>query len=130
MKPPRFALPLALLAGGLDFCTGLGLALVPELTLRLMLAPPPAAAALLYLRFVGGFVWAVGAGYLWASSAPVERLRVTLAVTIFPRLAAGSFTGIAVALGALPWPWLSVTATDFTLVAAQLWLLRHWDQTA
>ncbi|MFI5337649.1 MAG: hypothetical protein ACHQ5A_12750 [Opitutales bacterium] len=128
MNAPKIATHLALVAGGMDFLTGLGLGFAPEFTLRLMLVPPPEPAALPYLRFVGAFVGAVGAAYLWALGAPA-RLRTTLAVLVFPCAAAAGFTGLAVSLGALPAPWLSVTVTDLTLVAMQLWLLRNWERT-
>ncbi len=126
MKPPPGALGLALVAGGMDLLTGLGLVGLPQLTLGLMSVPVPGAEALLYLRFVGAFVAATGAMYLWALSAPAARLRPVLGATLLPRGAAGCFTGLAVLSGALARPWLSVTAVDLALVVVQLWLRRRW----
>ncbi len=124
----RIARPVAFCAGTLDFGTGLGLILDPGLTLRLMFVPVPADDALVYVRFVGAFVGAVGASYLLALlRGGAERLREVFASTTIFRLAAGLFTGLAVATGHLALPWLIVTATDLTLVAGQQWLLRRQD---
>jgi hypothetical protein len=116
---------LALLAGIMDFVTGLGLILAPALTLRGMLAPVPGAEALVYLRFVGVFVFAIGASYLLAwrrgGGAP---LRAVFRFTLPFLAAAGLFTGVAVMTGTLAPAWLSVTGTDLVLAGLQIWLLR------
>jgi hypothetical protein len=83
----------------------------------------PGGEALGFVRFVGAFVGAVGASYLWAGAGPADRLRTMLGATMIFRIAAGSFTAVAVAAGMLDVRWLSVTATDFALVTAQAWLL-------
>ena len=123
MTPSRMAFWLALGTGALDFGTGLGLVAAPAWTLLLMGVPVPSGEALLFVRFVGAFVWAVGASYLWATMEPATRLRTVLGATIWFRVAAGAFTGAAVSHGNLAPGWLAVTATDWALVAAQLWLL-------
>lgn len=116
---------LALVAGGMDFATGVGMVLWPTLTLSLMLVP--GAEALIYARFVGVFVGAVGASYLLAwLSGQQEQLRGVLRFTLPFRLGAGSYCAVAVAVGWLSPMWLSVTAVDFGLVAAQIWLLGKW----
>jgi hypothetical protein len=135
MKLPFLARLLALGAGALDFTTGLGLVFLPAAVLPLMRVPIPADAdALVFLRFVGAFVAAVGASYLWAwLRRRTHELRAVFTFTIFFRLAAGSFSAVAIARGWLSPAWLSVPLTDFGLVAAQLWLLRQpiWtDETA
>jgi hypothetical protein len=116
---------LALLAGVMDAATGLGLVAAPVLTLRCMLAPIPGAEALLYVRFVGVFVGAVGASYLVAlwrgGSGP---LRKVFEFTLLFRAGAGLFTGGAVLAGALAPAWFAVTFTDLLLVGLQVWLLR------
>lgn len=115
---------LAVAAGGLDFATGLGLVSVPAFTLARMGAPIPGGEALLYVRFVGVFVAAVGASYLGALAlGGAARLRNVFGFTLPFRIGAGTFTGLAVALGALAPAWLAVTATDFALAGAQGWLL-------
>lgn len=116
---------LALLAGAMDATTGLGLVAAPALTLRGMLAPVPGPEALLYVRFVGVFVGAVGASYLVAlARGGTEPLRQVLASTLLFRAGAGLFTGGAVLAGALAPAWLAVTFTDLLLVGLQVWLLR------
>jgi hypothetical protein len=126
MKLPSLARLLALGAGTLDFSTGLGLVFFPFALLPLMRVSVPSEEALVYLRFVGAFVAAVGASYLWAwSRRGMHDLRAMFAFTIFFRLSAGSFSAVAIACGWLSTAWLSVPVTDFALVAVQLWLLRR-----
>ncbi len=125
MSPPTIARLLALGAGSLDFCTGLGLVFLPETVLPLMHVPAPEGDALVYLRFVGAFVGAVGACYLWALVfGGLERLRHALELTILFRLSAGTFSATAIVLGRLSPAWSSVPVTDFALVVLQLWLVK------
>ncbi|WP_221031395.1 hypothetical protein [Actomonas aquatica] len=127
---------LAVLAGAMDFGTGLGMVFLPSFTLKLMMVPVPEGDGLLYARFVGAFVGAVGFSYLWAllSGVGAERgraLRAVLRFTIPFRVAAGSFCLAAVIGGALAPMWLSVTLADYGLVALQTWLLRgSWEEGA
>lgn len=117
---------LALGAGALDFCTGLGLVFAPALMLKLMGAGALAAEPTIYLRWIGAFVGAVGFSYLWALwRRDVALLRHVLELTIFFRLAAGAYSAWAVMTGALPLAWVSVPLTDFALAAAQTWLVRR-----
>lgn len=116
---------LALAAGSLDFCTGLGLVLFPRLILPLMRVSTPEGEALVYLRFVGAFVSAVGACYLWALvRGGSNRLCSTLELTLLFRLSAGTFSAVAIGLGWLSLAWVSVPVTDFALVGLQLWLIK------
>jgi hypothetical protein len=125
-KPEQMAAWLALGAGGLDLATGLGLVLAPALVLQLMGVVPPGAEALVYLRWIGAFVGAVGFSYLWAlGRRDGALLRHTLELTVWFRLAAGGYSAWALATGALPPGWASVPVTDFLLAAAQVWLLRR-----
>lgn len=125
-KLEQAAVWLALGAGGLDLATGLGLVIAPKLVLGLMWAAAPGDEALLYLRWVGAFVAAVGFSYLWAlGRRDVALLRHTLELTIWFRLAAGAFSLWAVMTGRLPAAWTNVPVTDFALAVAQAWLLRR-----
>jgi len=124
----RLAWWLALGAGMLDFGSGLGLALAPAQVLPLMGLTVPGAEALIWLRWVGAFVWAVGASYLLALLlGGAARLRTLLELTIPFRLSVGVFSAVVIAGGWLSVGWASVPATDFTLLVAQLWLLRRWS---
>lgn len=123
MNATRLGIWLAVGAGAMDLGTGLGLVMMPAWTLARMGVPVPGDEALLFVRFVGAFVGAVGASYLWAAARPRERLRGMLALTVWMRAAAGAFTAWAVLSGALAGGWLAVTATDWGLVVAQVWLL-------
>jgi hypothetical protein len=120
---------LALAAGAMDFGTGLGLVFLPGPTLRLMLVAEPGAEALVYVRFVGVFVAAVGFTYLRALlRGRREDLVAALRVTIPFRLGAGTFCLWAAATGRLGPAWLGVTAADWLLAAAQAWILRRWGR--
>ena len=124
-KLELIAVWLALAAGALDFATGVGLVARPALVLQLMGAAVPGEEALLYLRWVGAFVAAVGACYLWAlGRKDVTLLRHTLELTILFRIAAGLFSAWALATGQLPGAWGSVPVTDLVLAAGQAWLLK------
>lgn len=114
---------LALVAGGLDFCSGLGFVTSPATVLPLMGLPVPGAEALPFVRFIGAFVAAVGASYLWALCRPGARLRVVFGATVWFRLAVGTYSLAAVGMGWLAVGWLTVTVADYGLVIAQLWLL-------
>ena len=121
---------LAVLAGAMDFGTGLGMVFLPALTLRLMLVPVPGEEAMIYARFVGVFVGGIGFSYLWALVASGNGgLRAVLRFTIPFRAAAGFFCLIAVFRGELAPMWLSVTLADWGLVGLQVWLLRgDWEE--
>lgn len=123
-KPTLAPRLLALAAGGMDFSTGLGLVLLPVLTLKLMFVEAPGAEALVYVRFVGAFVLAVGASYLWALLKPSERLRTVFGATLLFRLSVGLFTAVTIVRGGLAYAWLLVSATDLGLVVLQTVLLR------
>lgn len=123
--PERTARLLAALAGAMDLGAGLSLVFLPGLALRLMGVDPLAGDGLVFLRFVGAFVAAVGSTYLWALLRPRERLRVVLGATLFFRAAAGSYSLFAITTGSLAPAWASVPATDFALVGLQCWLLAR-----
>jgi len=116
---------LAWAAGLMDFTTGLGLVVLPALTLRLMLVPVPGGEGLVYVRFLGVFVGAVGLSYLWALARGTAALRAVFGFTIPFRVGGGAFCAVAVGLGALAPAWLTVTLADFGLVALQAGLLRR-----
>jgi hypothetical protein len=116
-----------LAVGVLDLGSGLGLAALPSLTLRLMGIAMPPPVALPYLAFVGVFVAALGLACLWAALGCNTRLRIMLQATLFFRLGAGLFTGLGAVLGWLPLGWLLVTGADAALVVIQVLLLRKGD---
>ncbi|MFH1496258.1 MAG: hypothetical protein ABII82_00395 [Verrucomicrobiota bacterium] len=120
----------AALAGAMDFGTGAALVAVPVLALRLMGLEVPGAEALVFLRWVGAFVGAVGASYLVAAwHGSEERLRAVFTLTMIFRLAAGGYSAVAILSGWLGWGWgwVSVPVTDLTLVAVQWWVLRKGE---
>ena len=130
MKPMtdllRRARWLALLVGLMDAGTGLGLLIAPGLVLKLMLVPAPVEEAWIFVRWVGVFVAAVGASYLWALwRGGVTRLIVVLECTLLFRTAVAIFVLAAWHLDALSTAWLSVAATDLAVAALQALLLEQ-----
>jgi len=124
MPTAKIARLLALVAGSLDFFSGLGFVFCPQRILPLMRVETPTAEALIYLRFVGAFVLAVGACYLFALvRGGLDRLRAALEFTIPFRLSTGAFSATAIGLGWLSTGWAGVPVVDFALVSLQLWLL-------
>jgi hypothetical protein len=131
MKTESIAKGLCAVAGILDFTTGSGLVALPNFTLRAMGAPPVGPEGAVFLRFVGAFVAAVGATYLWALlRGGRTRLTGVLEFTILFRLAAGGYSAFALGSGLLDLSWVSVPATDFALVALQAWLLWRLGKEA
>jgi hypothetical protein len=116
----------AVVVGTMDFFTGVALVAAPAFTLRLMLVAPPGAEALDYVRFVGVFVGAVGGSY-WLALARREdaALRAVFVFTTPFRLAAGTFVAAMVLAGRFSPAWLTVTAADWGIAAAQVWWLRR-----
>lgn len=121
----KFARGLALVAGGLDFATGVALVFAPALTLQLMRAGSIGSEAETFLRFTGVFVGLVGFSYLWALRRGRRELAAILALTRWFRLVVGVFCSWAILSGRLPPAWWSVPVTDLGLAALQSWLLAQ-----
>lgn len=114
-------------AGVMDLATGAGLIVAPGWTLGWMGVETPGAEALVFLRWVGAFVGAVGASYLMAAARRSEgHLREALSLTLLFRLAAGGYCAAAVLGGALSLPWIVVAVTDLSLAGLQAYWLRAW----
>lgn len=118
------------LIGLCDASTGLLLMAAPLFTLRLMMIPELPAEPV-YLRFIGAFVFGVGASY-WLPYLKrkdlIERRQqiiTTWQMTALVRTVVGGFVCLQVLSGALPLAWISVAATDLGLAAAQLIFLRR-----
>lgn len=116
---------LAVLAGGMDLGTGIGLVCAPHWTLAAMGVPLPGGEAMEFLRFAGVFVGCVGASYFLGLWRGPQALREVFRLTVLFRAAAGAFVALAVARGVWALPWTMVTLTDWTIAAAQLWILRR-----
>lgn len=119
----RYSRRFAVVAGVLDFITGIALWVAPAFTLGWMGATPPPADALGFVRFIGVFVAAVGASYLWGGAGGAVRLRHVLTITLFFRAGAGMYSGGAVVAGEFDSAWLIVSMTDLACVAVQSYLL-------
>ncbi|MEZ5330969.1 MAG: hypothetical protein R2991_02705 [Thermoanaerobaculia bacterium] len=118
------------LAGLCDAGTGAALLIAPGAVLGLLgIGAAPGDAV--FLRYVGVFVTGVGLLYLYplllSERAWARRVRTILESTALLRGAVALFVAVAVALEALPAPWLTVAAVDGALAAAQALLLARGD---
>ena len=119
--PAAAVRPLSLLAGIMDFSTGILLMADPRFTCRLMGLTAVSDTA--FLPFVGAFVTAVGLSYLWGLWR--RSLRATWEFTALVRCIIGIFVAIAVGRGSMAAGWLPVTVTDLGLSALQIIFLRN-----
>jgi len=120
----RISRRFSAVAGGVDFTTGLALVIAPSVTLTLMGATSPAAAVLGYVRFIGVFVAAVGASYLWAfAKGSGSELRTVFLVTLIFRSGVALYVGVAVISAVFEPAWSLVAVTDFACAVVQVWLL-------
>ena len=120
----RISRRFSAVAGGVDFATGLALVIAPSVTLTLMGATSPDADVLGYIRFIGIFVTAVGASYLWAFARGSGReLRTVFLVTLIFRSGVALYVAAAVISAVFEPAWSMVAVTDFACAVAQVWLL-------
>lgn len=119
----------AWLVGLGDAATGLVLLAAPALFLRLFGFEPLPGEALVFVRWIGTFVLAVGCAYLlpFAEREPerAARLRGALSWTAAARLLVAAFVAVAVLSGALVVRWCFVGAYDGVVAIAQLALLSR-----
>lgn len=124
-----FSLALALFAGTMDTVTGILLMGMPRLTLSLM-GLSVTEEALVYVQFIGAFVFGLGSLYLWGfCGARFLALWGGLAgifyATAWVRFVIFIFVTVAVLGGLLESLWTTVALTDGALAVAQvLWLWR------
>ncbi len=112
-------------AGAVDSATGLMLIAEPETTLTLFGAQA-VDSGLVYLRFVGVFVAAIGLSTLFPLTlnpqARWARLPTVLETTALTRLAVAVFVAVCIWADALTLPWVVVCLTDLLVASAQLTL--------
>ncbi len=112
----------------MDATTGLLLMLAPAWTLQLMRLHAIGAEALVFLAWMGAFVFSVGASYfLVLRGNEPERGEMVWQMTSLVRAVVAVFVVIKVGQGILEPLWLSVAVTD-ALVAAAQWfgLQKKW----
>ncbi|HEV2485765.1 MAG TPA: hypothetical protein VGT08_09555 [Terracidiphilus sp.] len=124
-----------LLIGLSDTLTGALLIVVPELTLRLMrLQAPP--DALIYVSFIGAFVFSVGLTCLYGAFLAYKgncrtKLEVVWLLTAVTRASVAIFVIGQVLSSTLDVGWLTVAATDGACVLIQaIGLRRGWLSSA
>jgi hypothetical protein len=118
---PSWVVPLiSFAAGAMDFSTGVLLIAAPAFTYRLMGLATVSDLAL--VRFIGTFVAAVGALYLWALYR--AKLQVAWEFTALVRGFVGCFVGFSVVVGNMEHGWVAVAVTDLGLAGLQIYFLR------
>ena len=112
-----------IVAGAGDAATGLLLLVAPSLTLRLMgISRIP--GDLIFVSFIGAFVFAVGLSYLVYLRVPRNEiemggLRAAWLLTGMERMCVAVFIAIAFAGGKMEGAWMTVSIFDFAFAAFQ-----------
>jgi hypothetical protein len=124
----RIIVLFSLCAGAMDASTGLLLMSAPAWTLALMRVTMPVPEALVFVRFIGAFVFSVGSLYLFAAlinwrSGQWEPLRSVFLVAGWVRTVVCVFTSIAIVSGALSSTWFSVPLADGCFAVFQFWVV-------
>jgi hypothetical protein len=120
-----------LLIGLSDTLTGALLIVAPELTLGLMRLHAP-SDALIYVSFIGAFVFSVGlaclyGAYLACKGGCRTKLEVVWLLTALARASIAVFVFGQVLAGTLEAGWLTVAVTDGACVLIQaIGLQRGW----
>ncbi|HUX28613.1 MAG TPA: hypothetical protein VMV39_07485 [Terracidiphilus sp.] len=120
-----------LVTGIADTLTGGLLMVAPELTLRLMHLQAP-SDALIYVSFIGAFVFSVGLACLYGARLADcggcrTRLEVVWLLTAFTRASVATFVAGQIMAGTLQTGWLTVAAMDGACVVIQaIGLRRGW----
>jgi hypothetical protein len=112
-----------LLTGISDASTGTLLVVAPDLTLH-MLGLRVGSGALVYLSFVGAFVFSVGLACLYGARLAYRdgnktRLEMVWLLTAFTRASVAVFLVFQIVAGRLAFEWISVAAFDAACVAIQ-----------
>jgi uncharacterized protein YjeT (DUF2065 family) len=112
----------------MDASSGLLLMTLPSLTLKLMRVTSVGDDSLVFIRFIGAFVFSVGCLYLFALRSLVTTRRwgsvwFVFLITAWVRTVICLFTTIAITQGALSLEWISVPITDGLLAVFQLWVI-------
>ncbi len=124
-----------LLAGASDTATGALLLVAPALTLHLMRLHTP-DDAMVYVSFIGAFVFAVGLAYLYGAFLAAfngcrRRLEMIWLLTAFTRASVAVFVIFQVLSSRLETGWLTVASADGALVLIQaVGLRRGWLASA
>lgn len=124
----------SLAAGLMDAGSGLLLICLPELALGCMGVHLPESGSMVFIRFIGAFVFSVGSLYLiglWRVYIAEERmpLSVILGATAWVRLVVCVFTTFAIVSGALTPGWMTVPLTDGLLASLQIFFVMNgWIQ--
>ncbi|MEN8678469.1 MAG: hypothetical protein ABF391_00345 [Akkermansiaceae bacterium] len=114
--------------GLMDALTGLCLIVLPSWTLGLMGVNPP--GDLVFLSYIGVFVFAIGASHFLVGQFPSdiasrERWKTIWKVSALARLCVAVFVLVKITSGQLETAWISVTATDFIVAMILINFLKR-----
>lgn len=127
MKTNRLIEWVCLLACLMDAGTGILLIAAPAFTLRLM-GLDSASEPIVYLRFIGAFVFAIGSlyglGWRYLKSGRMIEWSVVWVATGWARLCVGTTVLGLIASGGLNVAWISVPVADLGLGVFQFWYLQ------
>ncbi len=114
--------------GSMDACTGLLLICAPAFTLRVMGMNEVPAASLIYLSWIGCFVFAVGCAYFFAIQNELSHGVLVWQFTGLARITVGLFLVWKIAMGLLEARWLIVAFTDLIVAFVQcVGLYQKWE---
>lgn len=117
--------------GSMDAITGILLMCFPSFTLELMQLPAIAGESMVFLSWIGAFVFSTGAAYfLVMSKKSYVHGPILWRFTSLVRCVIAIFVSIKVATNTLPLGWLTVAITDAFVAIIQLYGLRkQWWQS-
>jgi len=117
---------LSLVFGVCDLATGVALMLCPSFVMTILMTEV-AAESLVYIRYIGVFVFAVGFAY-FLPYLPVKGRKVDVwsvwNITALVRCFVAAFVLLQVVISILPTAWLLVAVVDGSIASAQFVLLR------
>lgn len=124
MNKHQFLKFWSLAVGAMDAVTGLMLVFVPGLVLSLLMIEAPSAEAMIYLRWIGVFVMAVGLSYGIALGGCPERGETVWLITALVRGMVAVFLIVQIVGGKMDPAWAVVAMSDGAVAVAQLAILR------
>ena len=132
MNRHRFLKGWSLAAGVMDAVTGLMLVFVPGLVLSLLMIEASSPEAMIYLRWIGVFVLAVGLSYGIALGGCPQRGETVWWFTALVRGCVAVFLMVQIAGGRMAPAWVVVAMSDGAVAAVQLAILRlgWWKEVA
>lgn len=118
--------------GSMDAMTGVLLMVMPAWVVKVLMIPGVSEENLIFLSWIGAFVFGVGASYGLGLVGEDRRI-VVWKMTALVRYSVAVFLLIACGMGRLPWQWLVVAVSDAVVASVQLgwlWMNQKQEQRA